>query len=781
MANIKLYGNTWDTSGIYDEVEGKTQKVINADVSELKTALTEVEDIAIQRETETWWSNTKTTEAYTSSTFSGFASSWQNTSKKVARSLTISLRSRASSNITKIKVRLESDDSSFVYETIANVDVGSSKQRVSIPLDCNIPVGLIWVGVAADKIATFDHDDVAFGDYTYWTNGNFNLSNLKSVGGVHKRLAIDISYLDGLKIEDFSISQEKLSFSTFVEPENLIDVDDENQCKKKWWYYSTAVGQKISMSAVPEYNYTALTVKTYGASKITFDIFPHEVYQPRIYWIGAADENMVLLSYQIVNALMPVTYTMPEGAVYVLASLQSDSDIVLSKLMCVKGEEVTKYVKGFGERYLLNNCLIEDDGEKGDDVTLCLPDYYDLVVGDTFQLFKKGIVNATNTNLYDVQFVCNKGNAFERFFEITPNTAETLQLSVFLYGDGHKLLDSKLVNLIVRAKASSPSSTKYVLCVGDSLTQGGIWVAELNRRLTGSGGTPSGDSLSNVQFVGTREYNGTHYEGYGGWTFYSYNTANVDLNAKIITCTHDKTEVADQHSIYKASNNSQWKLETIESGSIKIISVSGDYANFPSSGTLTWVSGGANHSDIVYTASANAAGNPFWDADSGKVDFEKYCVNLSIPQIDYVLVLLGWNTALSAETTYKNEAQTFIDNVHTAYPNAKIVLIGLEIPARDGLASNYGATDGYANYYRLMNFVFNLDKWYDELGENNSNVFHFNLSGQFDTEYNMPTTTVQVNTRNSETIIRQSNGVHPAASGQYQIADAAYRCMTGLL
>lgn len=45
MANIKLTGgNTWDTSGIYDATEQKTQDQVNADikedVSDLKTALT---------------------------------------------------------------------------------------------------------------------------------------------------------------------------------------------------------------------------------------------------------------------------------------------------------------------------------------------------------------------------------------------------------------------------------------------------------------------------------------------------------------------------------------------------------------------------------------------------------------------------------------------------------------------------------------------------------------------------------------------------------------------
>ena len=44
MANIKLDGHTWDTSGVYDAEQAKTQKEINADVSDLKSALDEQSD-----------------------------------------------------------------------------------------------------------------------------------------------------------------------------------------------------------------------------------------------------------------------------------------------------------------------------------------------------------------------------------------------------------------------------------------------------------------------------------------------------------------------------------------------------------------------------------------------------------------------------------------------------------------------------------------------------------------------------------------------------------------
>ena len=52
MANIKLDGHTWDTSGVYDAEQAKTQKEINADVSDLKSALNEVRNFTPM--TPTW-------------------------------------------------------------------------------------------------------------------------------------------------------------------------------------------------------------------------------------------------------------------------------------------------------------------------------------------------------------------------------------------------------------------------------------------------------------------------------------------------------------------------------------------------------------------------------------------------------------------------------------------------------------------------------------------------------------------------------------------------------
>lgn len=470
------------------------------------------------------------------------------------------------------------------------------------------------------------------------------------------------------------------------------------------------------------------------------------------------------------------TVQVPDGATFMCCSFHNLTKN--TNMMVNKGQIALPY-EPYSMGYYVNGEKIQM--ESSIDVEyIKAPSEYNLVVGDTFQLFYKGIINAVHPENYDVVINCSKGKAFERFYEITPSTAETLSMTISLYGLNHELLESKLVSLNIHEKASSPSAVKNVLCVGNSLTVNGEWVKEVHRRLTQTGGTPEGDGLNNINFIGTKVSNGVHYEGYGGWTFRSYNTENVSENSKVITCSHDKTQ-DDQHSIYKASNNSTWKLETIENGQIKILNVSGSPSTFPSTGSLTWVSGGTNHNDIVYTASANSAGNPFWDSATGKVDFATYASNLGASSIDYVYVLLGWNSAGTREADYKAMAQTFIDNVHASFPNAEIVLIGLEIPARNGLANNYGATGIYSQYFALMQYVFSLDKWYADLASDNANVSSINLSGQFDTEYNMQTATRQVNTRNSATETYQSNGVHPANSGYMQIADAVYRDITAKL
>ena len=411
-----------------------------------------------------------------------------------------------------------------------------------------------------------------------------------------------------------------------------------------------------------------------------------------------------------------------------------------------------------------------------DSVKLSLPNEYQLVVGDTFELFWKGIIQAVNLYNYNIRATCSIGSCYSRKFEVTPSATGTFPLTISIEDNGGNVLDTATVNLVVNEVATSPATTKNVLCVGDSLLSNGQWAFESYRRLTASGGTPIGAGLTNIDYIGTKTLNGAGFEGYGGWTFYSYNTSMASNEFVWVSCTHTKT-AADQHSIYQDTNGAHWKIETIEPTRLKMIRTSGTTA-MPSSGTLTYVSGGTDTSNIVYTSSATAAGNPFWNESSESVDFAAYASRLGVSTIDYCYVMLGWNSTGASESAYKSQVRTFIDNLLSDFPNCKIAVMGIEVPSLDGIGRNYGCS---WNYYDKLKKVFVFNKWYAEIADEYANVHFVNIAGQFDTENNMQTDTRFVNVRNSATEVYQSNGVHPATSGYNQIADAVYRDITAQL
>ena len=411
-----------------------------------------------------------------------------------------------------------------------------------------------------------------------------------------------------------------------------------------------------------------------------------------------------------------------------------------------------------------------------DKVKLSLPDKYELVVGDTFELFYKGILLCNNPYNYNFKITCDKGACYSKRYIFTPNSSDigTHRLVIEVYNDNEQLLDSKVVQLIVKNKPSSPSSVQNVLCVGDSLTVNGMWPSEVCRRLTGTDGSPIADGLSNINFIGTcNGTNGAKYEGYGGWRYTEYNTNDKAQQQYWINTTANKNN-SYQKSVWKDSNNIQWVLETLEATRIKVYRKNYGTQMLPSSGTLTWVNGGDRSSNdaISYTSYIAESGNPFWDNDTNRVDFSTYATKLGVSSIDHCYVLLGWNQTYNTETTFKDSARIFINNLLTAFPNCKITLLGLQVPSLDGFGTNYGCS---WNYYDKLKVVFNMNKWNYELAQEFANVDFINIAGQFDSENNILTSTRQVNVRNSKTEVYGSNGVHPAYEGYMQIADAVYR------
>ncbi|MBR7095519.1 MAG: SGNH/GDSL hydrolase family protein [Clostridia bacterium] len=437
--------------------------------------------------------------------------------------------------------------------------------------------------------------------------------------------------------------------------------------------------------------------------------------------------------------------------------------------------------------------------EEEDMDLLKLPEQYDLVVGDTFELFYKGITYCLDSDVfaYELKYTdsVNRGSNYSRKYIWKPTAADVGKhtLTIAVRDNLGAILDEDEVTINVVPKPTSPDKEKNVLIVGDSLTSGGLWVNELYRRLCGTGGSPAGHGLTNINFLGTRVVADTdgkvRYEGFGGWGFKSYTTAYtgreyfryVTINADVV----DYTKLV-QHSFYKDGQNQLWKLETIEPTRLKLIHVdqngytSESLKPLASSGTLTLYSGDSTVTSIPYTGATAAEGNPFWNTEKGKVDFTSYAKAQGVDVdngegIDEFIIFVGWNHTGSTPGQLKTMAKELIDLMHAEFPECHVTLVTLQLPSRDGFGSSYGIE---WNYYEKMGVVYDFADVYEEIAADakySSFVSVVSTAGQFDAKYNYPTYQDSGNTRYPLPNTAQSNGVHPNDAGRYQIADAVYR------
>jgi hypothetical protein len=415
---------------------------------------------------------------------------------------------------------------------------------------------------------------------------------------------------------------------------------------------------------------------------------------------------------------------------------------------------------------------------------IVLPDNIYAVVGDELQLFVRGMIEAQNPYNFPYVIDSTVGSSYPRYFDYTPVLGDvgshTLTAKVLNYD--YSTLTSTSTNLVVVNPPGAPGTAKNILILGDSLTGGGAWPAELYRRLTQTGGTPAGLGYGNINFIGDIAlpgYTTQGYDAWGGWAYSTYiDTANT--SGHTLTGTFDK-DSTDAVSTYTDGSN-QWSIIYAKSGNIlKIGTYGGAGSATLASSTLTWVSGGMHHSNIVYSAATNEPISPFWDATGSKIDFTAFTSRVGASGIDAVYVLLSWNSIFTSNLStfsYLTQTQTFLNQLHTDYPNAVVRLMGVEIPSMNGgLGANYGGA-GDAEYYGMVRTVNSNNIALQQLADQpaySSWVKFIAVAPQFDSENNMSQSLTPVNTRNAATEYRGTNGVHPATAGYYQIADAAYR------
>lgn len=420
-------------------------------------------------------------------------------------------------------------------------------------------------------------------------------------------------------------------------------------------------------------------------------------------------------------------------------------------------------------------------------IRVILPEKYDLVVGDTFQLFYKGVVEAPNPFIYDILAVCEKGKNYPRYYEFLPEEEGEYKLSISVFSNDKTLLGYGETILNV-ALPKQPENPVNILCIGDSITLSGEWVGEAKRRLMASDGTPVGNGLKNINFIGTCENDGVFYEGYGGWRWENY--FSTVLDSMWVVCDNDKT-YEDQHTLWQDENGNLWELETIAAEYLKFNRYNQHSGKRPESGILKHYKNAVHQSDIIIQSSSDERKSPFFDANSKEIDFNTYCERNGFEKIDAMYVLLGANglvEAYCAKLTTEEHCRDLVvkgkrlsDLLHKAFPNAKIKIMGLFLASQNGGAgANHGAEMPCCDDYGYTRYVFEYNKAFQEWAlepEYKDFVEFVNVSGQFDSDYNFPSAEKPVNTRSKQTEIIGTNAVHPLYEGYMQIADAAYRNM----
>lgn len=415
---------------------------------------------------------------------------------------------------------------------------------------------------------------------------------------------------------------------------------------------------------------------------------------------------------------------------------------------------------------------------------------YNLVVGDRFELFYRGVIRLHNPYQYYILVTCPKGNPFPRYFAYTPKESEVgnYPLKIQLLDNDSNVIDEGETILIVE-KPTKPNRKLNILCIGDSLTVNGVWPRVGYERICLDVKDPQGLNYGDVlNFMGTCKINALNqeigYEGYGGWTWKSYCTNDhISLNSSVWVTTNHHMSEADQHSQWQ-SNGINWILETIEEKRLKFKRGANNISMLPNLGkTLVHVANAIHQEELTIDSFEYEKTNPFWDKENNTISFKKYINDNKFETPDLIYILLTWN---GLYIPYNHDFSHHFDytrmmlkKIHQEYPQVKVRLLGIQIcSVNGGIASNYGAAGPYHDTFGTISTAFYYNEQLEAIcmeDEFSSYVEFVDTKAQFDSEYNMPSTLVKVNARSSITESIGTNGVHPNMDGYLQIGDAFYR------
>lgn len=376
------------------------------------------------------------------------------------------------------------------------------------------------------------------------------------------------------------------------------------------------------------------------------------------------------------------------------------------------------------------------------------------------------------------------GKTKKRSYRYTPTSTGTAVMTAKVYDKNGLVLETKSFTVNAVAK-NNGSGTKQVLCIGDSLMSNGVIPTEIDALVTADGGFI-------LKLLGTRGTSPILHEGRGGWRFEDFSGAGRSFFEFTVSGVTVEPDIAS--TVY-SNNGSEFEVEEkyLSGGSGTIICSRSTGTNNPlASGTLTKVSGNGD-ATIAYSAWAATSGNPFWDGT--KLNFKQYMSDNSnfggTDTIDFALIQLGINDIFSGVVT-QGDVDTVIQNAKDllagilnatyGYPACKIILALSPIggDTQDGFAANYGAFD-VSQYERNMRLLWESMITNFDVGIYSAQV-RLSINGlMVDRHYGYALTAENISARVTTQYDAHTNGVHPAASGYYQCADAFYSSIRGWL
>ena len=429
-------------------------------------------------------------------------------------------------------------------------------------------------------------------------------------------------------------------------------------------------------------------------------------------------------------------------------------------------------------------------------------DLIDCVVGDTIQLYYNMFVHHIGD--YSLNIECPKGKNYPRYWEYTPtsNDVGSTSMKIQLLNIDGSVIQEKTISIVTK-NATNPSSAKNILLVGDSLYMSGQIAIELSRRLKGTTGmtnTPSSLALSNLNIVGRLQNTDktVGWEGTGGWSWGNYTKKDGMVGARL--SVSDITDVrVTQSSIYKIEGFTQQvyisEVNTTDGIGYVFAAFYGqgdiykDHSKMPLEGKLIKQSG-EGQEDINFSASQVESYQPFWNTETDSFDIKGYVDKYCNEHIEILCVQLGINSIIGANpftadfnSTVITEAKKFIDLVHEQLPNTKIYLATLPLPSQNGgIGANYASGNASGSYLTTaFNYkVHKLNDLYRKIAQEETYINFVKIvdvCSEMDADNNYPVSNSALNTRNTATEPRGTNGVHPANPGYYQISDTWLRAV----